>query len=207
VGGAAEEIRYANKVWAYQNRIDWRLAARVVLRMAELWPGARVLDFGCGPGRFSHMLHESGCDVVGADVSEAMLQMALPMTSPGLKFVKLDPKVGLDYDSEFDFIFCLHVLGHVDDLHGTIEQFRRALRPNGKVLVVNPNLLHTMLRKPIDWMTGYKPDPTIKHRFTCAQLAQIMAHHGFEKEQSCSWGGRFLFAYPLFIARFTVSKD
>src|SRR5208337_3240232 len=42
----------------------------------DLRPGDRVLDFGCGTGWTSRILHACGCEVVGVDVSETALAMA-----------------------------------------------------------------------------------------------------------------------------------
>src|SRR5215472_6887691 len=38
--------------------------------------GKRILDVGCGTGRFTPRLHEAGADVVGIDASETMLEAA-----------------------------------------------------------------------------------------------------------------------------------
>ena len=50
--------------------------ARILERCAE-HGFSRVLDFGCGMGRLAYLLRERGLEVVGLDVSPAMLGKAL----------------------------------------------------------------------------------------------------------------------------------
>ncbi len=38
--------------------------------------GRRILDLGCGKGRFSRALHDRGASVIGMDLSRAMLARA-----------------------------------------------------------------------------------------------------------------------------------
>jgi len=46
-------------------------------------PGSRALDFGCGTGRSSRFLKNLGLNVVGADISQAMLDQARALDSSG----------------------------------------------------------------------------------------------------------------------------
>ena len=41
-----------------------------------LWPGARVIDIGCGVGRYGTLFAELGCDVTLTDISDEMLRHA-----------------------------------------------------------------------------------------------------------------------------------
>ncbi|HIP97012.1 MAG TPA: class I SAM-dependent methyltransferase, partial [Anaerolineae bacterium] len=52
---------------------DFRLHEQVARFAERLWPGAHVLDLGCGPGRDVAYLQELGFRAVGVDLSAGML--------------------------------------------------------------------------------------------------------------------------------------
>ena len=54
----------------------WAWAWRRGLLLAEARPGERVLDLGCGAGRFVAALRGAGADPVGVEVAEAALERA-----------------------------------------------------------------------------------------------------------------------------------
>lgn len=94
---------------------------------ADLPPGARVLDYGCGDGRVAVPLRALGYDVTGADSSPRMLA-ALTENDPGLPVLRTD---GTDLGKQvgrrrFDAAYCLAVLIHHDYTAG--EQLVAALR-------------------------------------------------------------------------------
>src|SRR4026209_1065503 len=51
-------------------------AAEVVVQAGELWPGARVLDIGCGAGTAALIGAAAGAEGVGGDPAGRLLQVA-----------------------------------------------------------------------------------------------------------------------------------
>ena len=54
----------------------WAWERRRALLLAEARPGERVLDLGCGAGRFVAALRDAGADPVGVEIAEAALERA-----------------------------------------------------------------------------------------------------------------------------------
>jgi ubiquinone/menaquinone biosynthesis C-methylase UbiE len=69
---------------ATEGPVDRSLLAAFV-ELVRSGPGTRVADIGCGPGRVAAFLAEHGVDVVGVDVSLAMLRVARG-AHPGIQF-------------------------------------------------------------------------------------------------------------------------
>lgn len=100
----------------------------------------RLLDAGCGSGKYSIPLHMRGFDVIGVDVSPGALKMA----AKGSVFRKLDIKFLLADvchlpfpDASFDIIWCYGVLQHLlsEERELAISEFRRLLRCGGKLFL------------------------------------------------------------------------
>uniref|UniRef100_A0AAU2VIW8 Class I SAM-dependent methyltransferase n=1 Tax=Streptomyces sp. NBC_00008 TaxID=2903610 RepID=A0AAU2VIW8_9ACTN len=96
--------------------------------------GARVLDLGCGTGRDAAHLHAAGRTVVGADLSEAMLDHAR-VHHPGPRYVRADLR-GFDVaEPPFDAVVCLDsalLYCHTnDEVDGFLSSCRRCLAPGG----------------------------------------------------------------------------
>ncbi|MGW1491210.1 class I SAM-dependent DNA methyltransferase [Streptomyces sp. NPDC002402] len=96
--------------------------------------GPRVLDIGCGTGRDAAYLHRAGRAVVGADLSEAMLEHARAH-HPGPEYVRADLR-GFDLAARsFDAVVCLDsalLYCHTnDELDGFLASCRHCLAPGG----------------------------------------------------------------------------
>jgi SAM-dependent methyltransferase len=92
----------------------------------------RILDFGCGVGRFAERLTAYGKDVVGADISAALLAMA--PKKDGVRYVKITPGVIPFPDRYFDMVWIALVLGGIVDdqkLAATAVEINRVLVQGG----------------------------------------------------------------------------
>jgi 2-polyprenyl-6-hydroxyphenyl methylase/3-demethylubiquinone-9 3-methyltransferase len=95
--------------------------------------GKKVLDVGCGGGILSESLAGGGAMVVAVDPSPASIRIAREHAhSAGLQ---IDYRVGfaeaMDFRDEFDAVFAVDVLEHVEDLSASIFACARALKPGG----------------------------------------------------------------------------
>jgi trans-aconitate methyltransferase len=99
-----------------------------VLELLAPRSGERVLDVGCGDGVLTKKLAELGCDVIGVDASEPLVQRARTL---GLDVRVMDGQQ-LGFRSEFDAVFSNAALHWMKDADGVIGGAFRALRPGGR---------------------------------------------------------------------------
>lgn len=130
---------------AYQALAD-RYAARVDTKahnayyerpalLALLPPvnGWRVLDAGCGTGRYCEWLLDHGATVVGVDVSPAMLDHARARTGgrAELHLADLSQPLDLLASASFDLVLSALAIHYVRDVGALFAGFGRLLRPGG----------------------------------------------------------------------------
>jgi 2-polyprenyl-3-methyl-5-hydroxy-6-metoxy-1,4-benzoquinol methylase len=101
-------------------------------------PVPRVLDVGCGEGRFAAELAGAGMSVVGVDVTEEPLRRARA------RHPALDLRVVPDEgtwplaDASFDAVWAGETIEHVADTSGWLSEVRRVLRSGGSLLLSTP---------------------------------------------------------------------
>lgn len=160
--------------WAWERRRD--------LLLAEARPGERVLDLGCGAGRFVAALQRAGADPVGVEIAEAALERARA-NAPGADLRRLvdDGSIPLEHAS-VDLVWCSEVLEHVADTAHLLLEVRRVLRPGGRLLVTVPE--HGRAKAALIALTRFEShfDPLGQHLrfYTRRSLAATLEHAGFE---------------------------
>jgi SAM-dependent methyltransferase len=95
--------------------------------------GQRVLDIACGQGRLSRYLAGLGADVVGVDISAAMLDKARAAGPDDIAYVRADvagPPAWWD-GRPFDGCTCELALMDIDDLAVTLSTVATVLRQGG----------------------------------------------------------------------------
>ena len=107
------------------------------LELAEVAPGLRALDVGCGNGRYLAALVSLGVEAVGCDLSVGMLK-AVPTD-----MVVTADAVALPFPAEqFDVVLAPHMLYHVADRRAAAREFRRVLTRGGRCVVVTNGADH-----------------------------------------------------------------
>jgi len=109
---------------------------REALRRAGLAPGMQVVDVGCGTGlvaREALTLIGAHGSLIGVDPSPGMLAQAKLQRA---RFVEgRAERIPLP-DASADFVCMGYALRHIDDLDAAFAEFRRLLRPGGRLLVL-----------------------------------------------------------------------
>ncbi|MFM8411336.1 MAG: class I SAM-dependent methyltransferase, partial [Alphaproteobacteria bacterium] len=149
-GPNAEQIDYWNDMagpkWvALQESLDRQIGplGAAAMAAADLQPGERVLDVGCGCGATSIELARRvapGGAVLGVDVSTVMLEAARAAAgragAEGLEFANADAQTAPLTPAGFDVVFSRFGVMFFADPTAAFANLRRALRPGGRLAVV-----------------------------------------------------------------------
>jgi SAM-dependent methyltransferase len=169
----------------------WAWERRRALLLGEARPGERVLDLGCGAGRFVAALRDAGADPIGVELAEAALERARA-NAPGadLRLLAGDGSLPLEHAS-VDLVWCSEVLEHVADTAHLLLEIRRVLRPGGRLLATVP--FHGRLKAALISLARFDAhfDPLGQHLrfYTRVSLAATLEHAGFEHVRVRAWGG------------------
>ena len=118
---------------------------RAIIRALNPCRGMRVLDLGCGKGRFAARLRDLGATVAGLDRSAAML---VGGDGPGRV---LGSACRLPFaDASFDGILAVEVFQHLppSGLDEALDEAARVVRPGGTLAIVDRNAGALDARRP-----------------------------------------------------------
>lgn len=111
-------------------------AASTVLFLPHPAAGARLLDVGCGDGRFLAYMAQHGWIAEGCDFDANAVMLA---QQRGLT-VREGALEDIHYDNEsFDVVTMSHLIEHVYDVRSLLREARRILKPGGKLVIITPN--------------------------------------------------------------------
>ncbi len=118
---------------------------RRLFQLLDLGPDHHVLDVGCGSGGPAVFLaREVGCRVTGVDVNAAGIEAGLGLARQAglggrVHFRRADVRDPLPFaDGAFDAVVCMDVICHLLDRGTLFGEWRRVLRPGGRVLYTDP---------------------------------------------------------------------
>lgn len=98
--------------------------------------GLRVLDAGCGGGRYSKVAGEAGAFVVGVDHSTAVEKASVLCAHlPNVRFVQADLKRLPLEPASFDFAFSIGVMHHDEDTRAVFDAAAKMVKPGGRLSV------------------------------------------------------------------------
>jgi SAM-dependent methyltransferase len=130
-------------VWGWSGpagRLRAERRAAFLTEHADLRPGVRCLELGCGTGEFTQRLVESGCDLVAVELSEATAAVAQDRVGDRAEIVVGNIETGEGLEGrEFDAIVGVSVLHHVD-LDACFAHTFALLRQGGRFAFSEPNL-------------------------------------------------------------------
>jgi ubiquinone/menaquinone biosynthesis C-methylase UbiE len=126
------------------NKIFWSLNRDLILKFASenSSKGERILDIGCGTGEYLIKLAKEGKNGYGIDPlrETSLLKARDEMKIEGVSFPLIQAfgeKLPFKTRS-FDMVLCISTLQHVRDQRATLNEIRRVLGKNGRLVVSVP---------------------------------------------------------------------
>ncbi len=184
----AQRNGYLNKTYGYQlspaatplglSRERRQRFDKYVAFLPYPGKGARVLDIGCGNGRFLMQMRLAGWEVFGVEPDPKAAAQAVA--------AGLDVRVGLVADAKFpaahfDAVTMSHVLEHLHEPVVSLRECHRILKPGGMISIATPNLAsigHRLFGS--DWFALQPPTHLVL--FTPDSLRRALRSAGFEPE-------------------------
>lgn len=147
--------------------------AAAIMAMADVGPGERVLDAGCGTGRYTRRVAERGATITGIDLDREMLDAAR-LKAPGATLIQGDLTALPFPDAHFDLTLAVTVLCVVDPPQRAVAELVRVTRPGGRVVLAELGRLSLWAA----WrrIRGWCGSETWRHArfFTTRELGQLL---------------------------------
>ena len=127
--------------------------------------GKRVLDVGCGKGRFARVFHqqEPEAELWGLDISEAMLKYV----PEGIR-TRAGSMTELPFeDASFDGAYATESLEHAVEIDKAVSEICRVVKPGGRIAIIDKNAEQWGKLKTPEW----------ERWFTRRQLERLLRRH------------------------------
>ena len=127
--------------------------------------GKRVLDVGCGKGRFARIFQEQepSAELWGLDLSEAMLRFV-----PAGIHTRAGSMTGIPFDNDFfDAAYATESLEHAVEIEKAVAEICRVVKPGGRIAIIDKNAEQ--------W--GRLQTPEWERWFTRKELERLLARH------------------------------
>ena len=163
---------------AGRSRADRR--ARLFVTHGRMAPGMRVLEVGCGTGEFTRRVAPVGARLVALDLSSDLLARARAKAEAVAQFVRGDAQALPFADGTFDVVYGCSILHHLD-VDVALREIRRVLRPGGRLVFSEPNLVNPQVFVmfncgPLKARFGVSPN---EMAFTGRTITRLLRGSGF----------------------------
>lgn len=168
-------------------------------------PAESVMDAGCGTGVLSrYLVEQKGIRLVDAiDFSDLRLKQGDDLldhqTKSAIKFYKQDlSHIDSQFHNRYDTVFCRFVIEHSEDPLKILQELRKTLKPNGRIIVIELDGVFINLYSENKQFNDYMNELKKNFRFDLnigRKVPNMLKTVGFSKitwdtEQLCCKGKR-----------------
>ena len=182
-------------------------SSRLLLKLSTLFEKAklqanhRVLDFGCGSGFLSISLSKMNIEAHGIDIAEDAISLAKfcatkERGSGACHFKSFDGYNIPFEDNYFDRILTFDAFHHVSQPEKILKEFKRILRPGGRVVMSEPGFEHSEAPHSQRDMRDFD---VIENTLDIEQIARVL-------EESKLTPPTFFFSVPHYETTYTKGE-
>jgi ubiquinone/menaquinone biosynthesis C-methylase UbiE len=127
--------------------------------------GKRILDVGCGKGRFARVFHQQQpeAELWGLDISEEMLRFV-----PEGIHTRAGSMTELPFETAwFDGAYATESLEHAVEIEKAVSEICRVVKPGGRIAIIDKNAEH--------W--GRLETPEWEKWFSRTELERLLRRH------------------------------
>lgn len=148
---------------------------KLIAAFTQLEKGS-ILDYGCGTGAFLHEMNLNGWEAHGIEPDAGARAKAEQL---------IGGTVGLPHELKnlptqaYNVVTMWHVLEHVHELNGTIQELKRLLKPDGKLFIAVPNHQSYDAQHYGAYWAAYDVPRHLYH-FSPQTMKSLMKRHGLK---------------------------
>jgi SAM-dependent methyltransferase len=177
--------RHTEEIWGWASPAGRRRADRrgeLFIALGEIRPGRRVLEVGCGTGEFTQRVARAGAALTALDLSPHLLTKAHARVRGGACFVQGNGHELPFATGAFDAVYGCSILHHLDPATALAE-VRRVLRPGGRLVFSEPNLLNpqVLVMFKVHRLRPYFGNSPDEMAFTPGYVTGILQRLGFAR--------------------------
>jgi ubiquinone/menaquinone biosynthesis C-methylase UbiE len=157
--GAAVSDARAEAQWLDAHFEGCEAEYRALLDTVGIKSGDRVLDLGCGNGRFLELIRAQTCAAIGVDLSPAMLRLAHAGGYADAVPLVAAAATALPFRAaSFDVAWCSNVFEYLNAEQQVrcLRELRRVVRPDGTIAVKDSEWAHKLFHPvPLEFWQRY----------------------------------------------------
>ncbi|MBW2973138.1 class I SAM-dependent methyltransferase [Candidatus Woesearchaeota archaeon] len=162
-----------------------KLIAQALIPRARA--GMTALDVGCREGHQTRYLRKKGYNVTSIDIEKIVPECIVMDANKKLKFE----------DNSFDLIWGSEIIEHLDNPAFSISEFKRVLKPGGRLILTTPNSYFCLVR--VAYILFNLSPRKIqrkdhKHYFNIQNIKQLFPH------------GRIYGFFPYLLLKFKIKR-
>lgn len=115
-----------------------------------LFPGANVLEVGCGDGYGTDYINRPDLKLEAIDVSKDAIKVAKSKYK-NINFKSFNGKNFKYLDNSFDVILSFQVIEHVESVSDYLSELKRILKPNGVLIITTPDRRYRLTKNQKPW--------------------------------------------------------
>ncbi len=186
--------RYDEEYFAYETENEKQFFNLMELGLADvdfdsiersLPPQRSFLDIGCATGMLIARMKERGWREQGVEVCRPAAEFG--MRERGLRISVGTLEEARFPEGAFDVVHCSHLIEHLTNPRGFLEEIRRILAPKGYFIVTTPNADGFQARLfGREWRSMIDDH---MYLFTRRTLRRLIEDSGFRVVRGKTWGG------------------